>query len=458
MIDHHTDDDKNLDATDVTASDGTTTATTYATNGLAAIPKNPLSEHQRNGDNDVGNKIRKQQQQYQNLETWLQLTETAIQPFQQQNQVLLKNATNIARQSPQYTIQHGILSSNSSNNATDVVGSAMVKSTLNCITDDECNTYSTNSSVNTTAVTTETTSTILIATVTLQVGQPSIVAPIQGDVTVTLSNNYNSTMGASHVIQTIQSKLQRILDENIDLEQLHIIEGKMAYRLVVTITILFVESLTSITLFDACLLAATAALLDTKLPTHPNIHDGVLYSSPTTISSATSEFETTVTTSTSGIISNLNMETKSLYMPIIPISFTAICVRLPSSTVTDTQTPTVNHRNHKKGLHWIGDPTIDEQQISSSTTVTIVLNAAAIATASEDQRQGEDIEEILCIQLTPSSGATAIDHTLATSTLSSSNDTALSTAATAVSWIDLDNVMSMAHRHVKSLHERIQPK
>jgi exosome complex RNA-binding protein Rrp42 (RNase PH superfamily) len=458
---HDTDDDKNVDAMDVTTSIETTTSTTtYAADG-ADISMNPLSEHQQNNDDE--NRIRKQQRQYQNLETWLQLIETAIQPLQQQNHVLLKNATNITRQSPQYTIQHGILSRNNSNNATDVVGSAMVKSTSNYFTN-AYNTSSTGSSVNTTA-TTGTTSTILIATVTVQVGQPSIVAPKQGDITVTLSNNNNGTIGtsASHATQTIQSKIQRILDENIDLEQLHIIEGKIAYRLVVTITMLFVESMTSITLFDACLLAATAALLDTKLPTHPIISDGIVYSVPTF--HYCDQTDNTLAGGTPGTISNSNKKTKPLYMPIIPISFTAIGVRLPVHISTDAQTQTFNetYRSHKNEVHWIGDPTIDEQQISDSMMVTIVMNAATVITKSEDHHlPEEENEEVLFLELTPTNSITTkIDQSLTTSTLSS-NDTELSATTAsptaAVSWIDLDNVMSMAHRHVKLLHALIVPK
>lgn len=442
--DNDMDDDKNIDAMDIATEDATTTTTTT---NAATHSKHHIPEPQNGDNDDDGNKLRKQQQQYQNLDTWLQLIETAIQPFQQQNQMLLKNITNCTRYSPQYIVQSGILSSNDKNYSTDVVGSAMVKTTS----------IPTNLSVVNTATTTETTtSTILIATVTLQVGQPSIVAPKQGDITVTLNynNNNNSIIGvsASHSIQVIQSKIQRILDENIDLEQLHIIEGKLAYRLVVTITILFVEVITSITLFDACLLAASAALLNTKLHTHPIINDGILYSTPTSSSTTLDHgdhTDTPVASGTSGIVSNANKETKPLHMPVIPISFTALGVRLPISTVTNTLTSNETCKNPPKKFHWIGDPTIDEQQISDSMTVTVVMNAAAMTTMSKDdhrEAEEEDDEEVLHLQVTPTTGTTRIDPSLT------------STSTTALSWIDLDNVMSMARRHVKSLNKLIKPK
>ena len=255
----------------------------------------------------------------------------------------------------------------------------------------------------------------------------------------------------------MQSKLQRILDENMDLEQLHIVEGKIAYRLVVTVTILFAESITSATLFDVCLVAAVAALLDTKLPTHPIINDGVLYSASTLPSVGNDcDDDDTVHDTT-----DTNIDTKSLHMPIIPISFTAIGVRIPTSTKgMRNESHTVDSK-----LMWMVDPTIDEQQISNATIATIVMNAAAIVATTtammdghDDVEQNDNESEILCLQLAPTLGYSPTISSMTSSFDAAYTSNVANTATAVVSGIDLDNVISIAHQHVKSLFTLIQPK
>jgi exosome complex RNA-binding protein Rrp42 (RNase PH superfamily) len=436
-------DDRNSDdEMDVAVSEDVTSTTN--------TPHEPRQQQNEKDDRATSRHHQQQQQQAQNLETWLQLIETAIQPFQPPNQKAPINSKSdiYTRTPPQYTIQHGILSSKS-NHPTEVVGSSMVKVVT---------TSPRNTSNNITETTTTTTSTILIATVTLQVGQPSIMTPKQGDIMVTLvqgstgsgssssSSSSNNSMTNAHGIHTIQSKLQRVLDENMDLEQLHVIEGKIAYRLVVTITILFVESITGLTLFDACLVAAIAALLDTKLPTRPLIHDGVLYNSSTTSLSSSTD------TATGDSSSDPTIEQKPLHMPVLPISFTAIGVRFPDDTMEkDTRT----------SLHWIGDPTMDEQILSESTVATIVMNAAAIITNTkiDQEEEEEDQEDILCLQLTPNTTTTTgtTTHIMSHSLAASNVPTMTTTTAVVVSCHDVDTVVSMARRHVQSMYTLVQP-
>jgi exosome complex component RRP43 len=83
----------------------------------------------------------------------------------------------------------------------------------------------------------------VLAGITLQVGQPSV--PNQGDVVV-----------------TDDKVLQSILLDAVDLTCLSIIDGKCAWRLVVTIQALQGDG----NLWDARLLAAVAALTDVRLP------------------------------------------------------------------------------------------------------------------------------------------------------------------------------------------------
>jgi exosome complex RNA-binding protein Rrp42 (RNase PH superfamily) len=298
-----------------------------------------------------------------------------------------------------------------------------------------------------------------------------VIAPKQGDIVVTVVNNtaMGTNNSTSHLIQTIQSKLQRVLEENMDLEQLSIIERKIAYRLVVTVTILFVESIASITLFDACLVAAIAALIDTRIPTQPIINDGVLYTTTTTsmskIGTGRNNAENDISI-TDAAARETCSDTKSLHMPIIPISITALGVRLPKSTAVMGST---NHDNNESAaaakaaakptssdvLQWLVDPTTDEQQqISDATIATIVINAAAIpnTTTMDDLNKelDQNKEDILCLQLNPHAATKTSSHVAAT--------TSTVTTTTGVSWVDLENVIAIARRHVKSMYKLIKPK
>lgn len=249
-----------------------------------------------------------------------------------------------------YTVQHGVLN--------HAAGSALVK----C----RSSSFSSTTSATTNTAGSSSSSTVVVAAVTLLVGQPSAAAPRQGDVVVTVTGAVASISRSTENctnISLLQSFLQRILEENVDLGQLVIAEGKMAYRLAVTISLL--EDAGSAA--DVCLAAAVAALLDTRLPVQPSVEDGVVYADAM----------------------SLTEDTKPLRMPIVPCCLTAAGTRFSRQGTEDSVT------QH----HWMVDPDTDEQCVQDSA-VAVVVNAAASAD-----------EEILAVHFSASDPAHAIATT-----------------------------------------------
>lgn len=257
-----------------------------------------------------------------------------------------------------YSVQHGVLN--------HAAGSALVK----------CSQASVKGSSSSSS-----SSTVVLAAVTLLVGQPSAAAPKQGDVIVTVvvaapaSGAISSSSGApssTSNIPQLQAFLQRILEENVDLAQLVITEGKLAYRLAVTISLL--EDSGSAT--DACLAAAVAALLDTQLPVQPLVmEDGVVYSSP--------DHHHNNTNSESSSSSSTDYK-KALRMPIVPCSLTAAGARFNrEGTAESSAQQQLQH-------HWIVDPDTDEQKVQQSV-VTVVVNAAAVANDDDDDNNDNNV-------------------------------------------------------------------
>ena len=141
---------------------------------------------------------------------------------------------------------------------------------------------------------------LIVASVTLLVGQPtttttttrsSRVSSSSNQQSTTESNNNNSG-GFGDIVITItnasnnnddisilQSLLQRILNNNdiINLQQLVIQSNQIAYRLLLNIQIFGIS--TAITVLDGCLLACVTALHDTDIPTTDSIeiYDGKVY-------------------------------------------------------------------------------------------------------------------------------------------------------------------------------------
>ena len=147
------------------------------------------------------------------------------------------------------------------------------------------------------------------------------------------------------------------MEENVDLEQLVINEGKLAYRLAVTISL--IENCGSVT--DACLASAVAALLDTQLPVQTFTEGGVVY-----------------TDKDSAVY-------KPLRMSVVPCSLTAAGARFGRKGTSES---TSQH-------HWIVDPDSEEQKVQESV-VTVVVNAASSS------------DEILAVHFCPTTSLPAV--------------------------------------------------
>lgn len=208
--------------------------------------------------------------------------------------------------------------------------------------------------------------TIVTATVNLLAGQPATAAPNQGDLVVTVTNagnsgirNGNSTAALN--LSSVQSFLQRIVEENLELEQLILIEGKLAYRLAITVAILDDGG----SLLDVCLAAAMAALLDTRLPVQPIIENGVLYNNQ----------------------GEPGVAYKPLLLTKVPCALTFAGVRFVSEGTPSEE------RSH----HWVADPDSEEQQVQESVA-TVVVNAAAST---------QDGDDVLALHLYPTDSSSS---------------------------------------------------
>lgn len=196
--------------------------------------------------------------------------------------------------------------------------------------------------------------TVVLASVTLQVGQPAAAAPKQGDVVVTVSGSTNQQQQ-----QQLQSFLQRVLEENVDLEQLVVVEGRVAYRLAVSVQVLDESG----NVVDACVAAATTALLDTQLPVNPEVTtDGIVHFAETD-------------------------EYKALLMPIVPCSLTA------AGAFFSTES------NSNARHHWIVDPNAEELAVQESC-ITVVVNAASAPTKNNN---------VLAVELSAEKPVSTID-------------------------------------------------
>ena len=287
----------------------------------------------------------------QQLSTWLELTRAAIEQLDPQYAVVqafwkqgIRSDGRIFAQATPLTVQHSTVN-------TDAAGSATVRAGKDSL---------------------------VWATVTLQVGQPSAVAPKQGDVVVSVvslcGSSTSSPSCSSTNVPRLQSFLQRIAEENVDLEQLVIQEGRLAYRLAVTVTLL-AEASRCITT-DASVAAVTAALLDTRLPVQPVIQNGVVY-----------------------FPSNLaECESRRLNMPILPCSLTAAGVKMSRSATTTDE----DEKNEE--FRWIVHPSAEEESsVLSVCTVVIDAATASVGPASSSF-------SVLCLDLqTPFTPLAAAD-------------------------------------------------
>jgi exosome complex RNA-binding protein Rrp42 (RNase PH superfamily) len=397
--------------------------------GKEAAPTTPDDERKEQ---------QQQQQEGKDLTTWLNLIQIAIAPLDHPPTTMVdaywKKGTRpdgrMLAEARQYTIQHGALPSstefhpsNSISNA--VVGSALVRVTSSSAADIPSNSGDRSSS-------SISSGTVLLASVTVQVGQPSVSAPKQGDVVVSVASCSSVVASNNQCLQSLQSFLQRILEESLDLEQLIIMEGKAAYRLVVTISLIQDDSAaSSVTLLDVCLAAAVAALLDTKLPVQPVVDEGLVYAYD----------------------SMYGVETKPLYMPIVPCSLTAIGARFCRYTEDGELGNTTNVVRAERH-HWIVDPDIEEQQAQKSF-VTVVVNAAASASVGTSWSGGTDTdhgsfsseEQVLSIRFGPSACSTPNTHPIPSFTAT----------ANAITATELSQIVNMALGHAESLYSVLKP-
>jgi exosome complex RNA-binding protein Rrp42 (RNase PH superfamily) len=266
------------------------------------------------------------------------------------------------------SIQHGILqTSEGGGSALVTLGSRRPTTTNNDLNDDTSS------------------RTMVMAAVTVQVGQPSALAPNQGDVVVTVTNagpsSSNNSRPGSSGTTVVQSFVQRILEENLDLVQLCLQEGQLAYRLRVTVSILQDQNGggSGGSAMDACLAAAVAALLDTQLP--------------------------------NAVMNPLDNESRSqndtqqrqrrrLHMPIVPCSLTAASVgqlNLPDSKSKSSHDDqenggTMDSVSHPLPLqnHWLVDPHPDELLAAAVGVVATVVVDAKAAAAAADAAEMED--------------------------------------------------------------------
>lgn len=189
-----------------------------------------------------------------------------------------------------------------------------------------------------------------------------------------------SESSSSSIVLQYQSYLQRILEENVDLEQLVIVEGKAAYRLNVHVQILLQagNSGNGGNVFDACVMAVTAALLDTHIPA---------WSSSSLVSNSNVANTNTNTNTGGGEIvaqkashqkDSVPNTKKKLQMNIIPISLTAIGVLVDA----DENDANNNNNNNPHPFVWIVDPdgqeafAMNDQNDHAIAHATVVVNAA----------------------------------------------------------------------------------
>jgi exosome complex RNA-binding protein Rrp42 (RNase PH superfamily) len=333
-----------------------------------------------------------------NLTTWLNLIQMAVSHLDNPNESVVDAHWNQGRrpdgrsfsQSRPYQIQRGALTPSLSafhgNSSSDVVGSAMVRMGPPC-------SYRT----------------IVLASVTTQVGQPAMAAPKQGDVLVLVSSCNGVASSNNHMLQSLQSFLQRTLEENMDLEQLLLDEGKMAYRLIINISVLQDHSSSLFMApLDVCLAAAVSALLDTKLPSQPLIKDGIVYA-----------YE-----------SMYGVETKPLNMPIIPCALTAIQWHREA-----------DERESNGDTIWIVDPDLSEQQVQASLATVVVSAKFSASDVSLLQRS------LLSVHFAPSTF----------NTTSRTSFTSSFTAAPGVTASELSQLIHLAVEHAEALYPNLLP-
>ncbi|CAB9510522.1 complex component RRP43 [Seminavis robusta] len=203
-----------------------------------------------------------------------------------------------------------------------------------------------------------TSNTHVLAGVTADIGQPSA---NQGDLKVTLTPSNNNG--------PLESWLQRLLLQVMDLEQLGIIPGRAAFGLDVTICILNPNG----SIADACLLAAVGALQNTALPPIV-VQEGRVY----TLDNDAQQKELPE--------SWTSFASQTLNLPVIPLPLSMGVMRIKASKEDD------NNNNESK-QQWLVDPSGEEEEVCQGA-ITVVLD-------------GLDMDNILSLDY---QGKVSMDH------------------------------------------------
>jgi len=213
-------------------------------------------------------------------------------------------------------------------------------------------------------------STLVLAGVTADVGQPSSRA---GDLRVTLVPSNPA----------LESWLQRLLVACLDLDQLGIVPGKAAFGLDVTVAILNFDG----NLRDSCLLAAVAALTDTMLPAIV-VHDGRVFTLPDN-------------DSVRKVPQSLkSFPSKKLVLGRIPISLSMGSIHISckmdsDDNISDGEMDCTIERKH----YWLVDPAKEEESVCEGG-ISVVVN-------------GLNPEQILSLDYTGRVSTTSTDVALA---------------------------------------------
>jgi exosome complex RNA-binding protein Rrp42 (RNase PH superfamily) len=410
-------------------------------------------------DKDNNNNV-EETERNNNLFVWMNLIQTMIGTAD--------TDVHILQQQPKggegyYNIHYGILSnsslpSSSISSSSPLVGSVMVRT---CSSNHNSNT--TNHSNN---------GMILITSVSIQIGQPTHpLALNQGDIIISINdiqNNNNNNNNTSLLI-TIQSHLQRIIEENIPLQQLCISKGKIAYRLYIVINILQNHYITTTNsnlhpysnLLDICLLSIVHALLDTKLPIYNKIDDTIMSEQVQQQQQQQQEQE------------QLLQVYQTLELPILPFSVTAIgtCYQSSSSSSSSSLNNTIhwsmvdpcciyeNNNNHNNMIEDINSTktsfvqiTIVFNVVTLTTKITTTSNnnpttTTATSSSTENENQDDDDLEILSLQIVP-----YMNDTNTSASTTNTNNIMMTDTQNGISINELMNLIHISQQYVIQIH------
>jgi exosome complex RNA-binding protein Rrp42 (RNase PH superfamily) len=247
--------------------------------------------------------------------------------------------------------------------------------------------------------------TIVLSAVTLQVGQPMAGwHPEWGDVMVqmewannntTNTNNNNTASFATKTALWIQRCL--LSSQMLEVSQLCLLPGYAAWRLHLTLLVLQDDG----NLADASLLAAVAALMDTRLPATQLQDKTVSNSGSNSGSSSSSTPPQPQQRAVVTIVSDQPSHPLLINLENIPVSLTMVMYHHhhhhpePLLVAQDGATSsTTNHHDDTTTTttHWLVDPTtLEESWIADRLTMVVTTGAATEMLTSSPNHPPEDI-------------------------------------------------------------------